>query len=91
MCCVSTCFGGYKPTQNNPEKHSLRGLQAARQSAGRGRTGCQHPPYPVFDHSHRQHPAQHTPSGVPAVWCSRARGQGRGFLVLNRPTCKEHS
>ena len=53
------CAPGYKPTQNNQETHSLRGLQAAREGAGRGRTGCQHHPYPVFDHSHRQqHPAR---------------------------------
>lgn len=86
------CAPGYKPTQNNQETHSLRGLQTARQGAGRGRTGCQHHPYPVFDHSHRQqHPARHTLNGVPAGWCGRARGRDRGFLVLNRPICKEHS
>lgn len=85
------CPPGDKPTQNNQKTHSLRDLQAARQSAGRGRTGCQYCPHPVFDHRSRQHPARHILSDAPAMRCGLARGQGRGFLVLNRSICKEHS
>lgn len=87
------CAPGYKPTQNNQEIHSLRGLPTARKCAGRGRAVCQHFLHPGLVHSKQQHPARGNivNNDVPAAGCGRLRGQSQGFLVRNRPISKEHS
>lgn len=88
------CAPGYKPTQNNQEIHSLRGLPTTRDYAGRGRTGCQHSLDPGFSHrKQQQHPMQDTiaMSDVSVAVRGCSRGWSRGFLVRNRPISKEHS